>query len=480
MQELALPWLEISVIVPLLGAMTVRWLRDKDLQYRVSVILCSATLLFAVAEWIDFGLLHAFEAHDHWDMLKHLFHVDVFVIDELNAPLLPLAALLYLLTVLSTVRTKVHRFPFASTLFSEAVLLATLSCRQPLAIIVLSIIAIIPPWLEIQSRGHSTRVFSLHMGLFIGLLLSGWLLLPEATAANPEANNGVRFLTAGALLTAAAMLRTGVIPVHCWMTDLFEKASLGTALLYASQMTGAYIVMRIVLPIAPIWALQGIALISLLTSVYAAGMTLVQTDIRRFFCYLFLSHSSLVLIGLELLTPIGLTGALCVWVSAGLTMGGFGLILRSVEARVGHFTLTEYRGLFEHMPTLAALFLVMGLASIGFPGTLGFIGTELLIEGVVGVYPLIGTVVVLATALNSIAVMYAYFRIFTGTTYEVAISLHIKPVERLALLTLTVLIIGGGLYAQPGVASRYHAAMELIRLRNPATTTIPAQEDHNL
>ena len=39
---------------------------------------------------------------------------------------------------------------------------------------------------------------------------------------------------------------------------------------------------------------------SLVTAVYAAGMAVVQREARRFFAYLFLSHASLVLVGLEL------------------------------------------------------------------------------------------------------------------------------------------------------------------------------------
>jgi len=467
MRELTLPWQELSVLVPLIGAIAVRFLNDSDRAYRCSVALCSLTLCFAVGEWIDFGMLHAFEAHDHWDFLKYVFHADVFVIDELNAPLLPLAALLYLMTVLSTLRTKMNRFSFSSTLFSEAILLATLSCRHPLVIIGLCAVAIIPPWLEIKSRGHCTRVFGIHMSLFVVMLFGGWLLLPNDVVGHPEANSSPAVLAAGAMLTAAALLRSGIVPVHCWMTDLFDKATLGTALLFVSPMTGAYVVMRMVLPIAPLWALQSIAIVSLFTSVYAAGMALVQTDARRFFCYLFLSHSSLVLVGLELLTPVGLTGALCVWISVGLALGGFGLTLRAVESRIGRFTLTQYRGLYEHTPTLAALFLMTGLASIGFPGTIGFIGTELLIEGAVDVFPLIGTAVVIAAALNSIAVLHAYFRIFTGTKYTVSISLTVRPSERIAVAALAALIIGGGLFPQPGVASRYHAALELLKHRDP-------------
>ncbi len=472
MQQLHLPWLEFCVIVPLIGACIVRMIRNNDVAYRVSVGVCTLTLCCAVGEWIDFAMLDTFEASDKWS--------ELFVIDELNAPLLALSALLYLMTVLSTLRTKMNRFSFPATLVSEAILLATLSCHNPLAIIILSAIAIVPPWLEMKSRGHSTRVFSLHMGLFVALLFVGWLLLPGDAFGHPEVTPGPVTIVAVSFLTAAALLRSGIVPVHCWMTDLFEKATLGTALLFVTPMTGAYVVMRIVLPVAPAWALQSIAIVSLVTSVYAAGMALVQTDARRFFCYLFLSHSSLVLVGLELLTPIGLTGALCVWISVGLAMGGFGLSMRSVEARIGRFTLTQYRGLYEHTPTLAGLFLLTGLASIGFPGTIGFIGTELLVEGAVEIYPLIGTAVVVAVALNSIAVLHAYFRIFTGTRYAVSVSLKVRPAERVAVLILAALILGGGLWPQPGVASRYHAALALIKLRKqppPAVDSSPDDPD---
>ncbi len=274
---------------------------------------------------------------------------------------------------------------------------------------------------------------------------------------------------AGALLTAGALLRTGIVPVHCWMTDLFEKATFGTALLYVTPIMGAYAIMRLVLPFAPDWALQSIAIMSLITAVYAAGMALVQVDTRRFFCYLFLSHSSLVLVGLELATPIGLTGALLVWLSVGLSLSGFGLTLRSIEARTGRLRLTDYHGLYEHTPTLAALFLLTGLASIGFPGTIGFVGSELLVEGAVAVYPYVGTAVVIAAALNGIAILQAYFHIFTGARHPASVSLRVRIPERVAVLILTGLIIGGGLYPQPGVASRYHAAMALIRSRGDQT-----------
>lgn len=459
MPELHFPWLEYSILTPLIGAFFVWWIGDRNAARNWAIGFCTISLLFSLGEWIDFSLLESYEAHDHWDIIMFLFHQDVFVIDELSAPLLPLGALIYLVTILSTLRTKAVRFSFAWTLFSEALMLATLSCRASWVMVGLLAIATVPPWIEIRRRERCTRVYTLHMGLFVGLLVLGYAVLEMGRGNESFA------LIAGAILSAATMLRSGICPTHCWTTDLFEKATFGTAMLFMTPLTGAYAVMRLVLPIAPDWALHAIAIVSLFTAVYASGMALVQTDARRFFCYLLLSNASLVLVGLELVTPIGLAGALCVWLSVGLSLTGFGLTLRSIESRIGRISLAEYHGLYQQMPGFAGFFLLTGLASIGFPGTIGFIAIELLVEGAVEVYPMIGSVVVIAAALNSIAVLHAYFRIFTGRRPAAQISLHARLPERISVLLLTFLIVGGGLVPGPSIASRYHAAIELGRHR---------------
>jgi NADH-quinone oxidoreductase subunit M len=155
-----------------------------------------------------------------------------------------------------------------------------------------------------------------------------------------------------------------------------------------------------------------------------------------------------------------------VWASVGLSLLGFGLTLRSVEARTGRLSLDSFHGLYEHVPALAALFVITGLSSIGFPGTLGFIGAELIVEAAVDVYPIVGMLVVIAGALNGIAVLHAYFRLFTGTKHHASVSLKARWTERIAVLTLSALILGGGLVPQPGVHSRYHAASEIISRRS--------------
>ncbi len=100
---------------------------------------------------------------------------DIFVVDELSAFLLPLGALIFLVTVMSTLRTKAPRFSLELTLLSEAILLATFSCR------VLDIGCLVGhrdvfPYLELKKRGGA-RESMLHMSAFVGLLLVGYAWL---------------------------------------------------------------------------------------------------------------------------------------------------------------------------------------------------------------------------------------------------------------------------------------------------------------
>ncbi len=222
-------------------------------------------------------------------------------------------------------------------------------------------------------------------------------------------------------------------------------------------------------PVSPEWVLRGLGMVSLATAVYASGMSLVQTDTRRFFCYLFLSNSALVLVGLEAVSPMGLTGALCVWLSIGLSLGGFGLTLRAIESRLGRLPLSDNLGLYDQLPDLSMFYMLTGLASVGFPGTFGYVGSELLVDGAVEVYPYVGVVVVLAAALNGVAVVKSYFRLFSGRRHQSSISLRIRMRERFAVTMLGGLLVAGGIFPQPGILSRHHAAVDLLKLRERET-----------
>lgn len=456
MSVFAVPWLELSVGVPLMGGVCVARVRNPVAALRWSFAFAAITLACTLFVLVGQATGHSPTGASEWDALPRLFDVRFLEVDALSAPLLPLVALLHLLTIFTTARTKFPRYSFAWMLSLESVRLATFGCKTPWVLIGLLLASAGLTWFELVRRGTSTRVYALHMGLFAVCLVGGWACIDPALPVQSAT-------LASALMLFAVLIRSGTVPVHVWVTELFENASFGTALLFAGPLTGVYLAVRLVLPIAPDWILTGISLDSLVTASYAAGMAAVQKEQRRFFAFLFLSHASLVLVGMELHTSMSLTAALFLWISAALSLGGLGLTIRALEARFGRLSLRQFSGLYDHSPALAVCFLLTGLGCVGFPGTLGFVGMELLVEGAMGASPAIAIAIVLTAAVNGIAVLRAYFLLFGGGRRISTLSLAITTPERCAALTLAVLILGGGLFPQAGIVSRYRAAEAALK-----------------
>ena len=449
MNWLQLPWTEIAIVTPILGGLIVTLIPNIELAGKWTF---SVTLLTLVATLLALVAVHNTVPDTGLDLCGNWFGRCIFRLDTFSAPLLPMVAILHVLTVLATSQVKRNRMSFAGHLFGEGLRLAVFACIDPWPLIALLTLSVVPPYFELVSRGKPTRIFVLHMGAFIALLILGWL--------GVEAG-----LTVGSIfLVLAVLLRSGTLPGHLWVANLFEHATFGTALLFVTPITGMYVAVRLVLPNSPDWVLQSIGIVSLITAIYAAGMAVVQRDGRRFIAYLFLSNASLVLIGLELHTTTSLTGALCLWVSVALSLGGLGLTMRALEARFGRLSLTTHLGLYDQAPTLAVGFLLMGLASVGFPGTLGFVAAEMLLDGVINANPVIGVGLIFVAALNGIAVLRAYTLLFTGCSPRTNLLLNSTTPERIAVLVLASMVLIGGLWPAPGVSDRRAAAVQILHL----------------
>ena len=233
-----------------------------------------------------------------------------------------------------------------------------------------------------------------------------------------------------------------------------------------------------VLPIGPSWVLQSIGLLSLFTtslrrgdgSRSARGSTVLRSPLPQ----PLVSRAGRAGIAHRAIAD-GFT--LCLWFSINPVTGRFWAHPSAhLRARFGRLSLSDYHGLYEHTyGRRQVCFLLTGLACVGIPGTLGFISIELLVDSAVEASPYVGIVVIAAGTLNGIAVMRAYFLLFTGARHVSTVSLGIGLRERAAVLSLSVLILGGGLFPQLGVATRQRAAEEILQnrrkrlhLENPA------------
>jgi NADH-quinone oxidoreductase subunit M len=397
---------------------------------------------------------------------------DLIRIDTLSRALLPFAAALWLLTVAVTPRAALDRpglrrtalatlFTVTSFLTESAVLLLLLSAAS---------VGTFLSALAEPAHRYQRRVVGVYLGASTLLFAIGVALL-----VSPAAQSTTVDALAMWLIVVAALVRKGIIPFHAWVPEVFDHGRLGPAILFNAPQVGAYMTVVLIVPRASPEMLRTIALLALGTAVYGAALALVQSSARRACGYLFMSQSALVMAGLDCTSVTALAGGLLVWLSAGLGFAGLARTVLVLEARRGRLDLDSYHGGYDRMPLLAVSFLAMGLACTGFPGTLGFVGQELLVDGAVDVFPIMGFAVVIASALTGLAVLRMYFSLFCGRSEVLAhpsLRLGLQPREAWTFVALVIALIGLGVAPRPLVDSRFEASDEILRLRQERTTLV--------
>lgn len=386
-------------------------------------------------------------------------------IDALSAALLPFAAGLWLLTVAVTPRASLDRRGLRRTAIATLLTLASFVTESAVALFLLSAASV---WtflsaLADPAHRYQRRIVSAYLGLSTLLLGGGVALLAGPGAGHPSVE------TAGMwLIVIAALVRKGIVPFHAWVPEVFDHGRLGPAILFSAPQVGAYLTVVLIVPRASPGMLRTIALLALATAVYGAALALVQTSARRACGYLFMSQSALVMAGLDCTSVTALAGGLLVWLSAGLGFAGLARCVLVLEARRGRLDLTRHHGGYERMPLLAVAFLAMGLACTGFPGTLGFVGEELLVDGAVDVFPVMGFAVVAASALTGLAVLRMYFSLFCGRPdprVHAGLPLGLTRREAWTFVALVVALVGFGVAPRPLVDSRVAASEDILRAR---------------
>ena len=283
------------------------------------------------------------------------------------------------------------------------------------------------------------------------------------------------------LIVVAALIRKGIVPFHAWLPEVFDRGRLGPAILFNAPQVGAYMTVVLIVPRAGPEVLRVIAVLALITAVYGAGLALVQTSARRALGYLFMSQSALVMAGLDCTSVSALAGGLLVWLSAGLAFAGLARCVLVLEARRGRLDLTKYHGGYERMPLLAITFLAMGLACTGFPGTLGFVGQELLVDGAVDAFPVMGFAVVIASALTGLRSCACISRCSAAAPMNcrTPISARVAPARSVDIRRAGLVLIGFGIAPRPLVDSRFSASKSVIEHRQQDRSIDPPIDRSN-
>lgn len=185
----------------------------------------------------------------------------------------------------------------------------------------------------------------------------------------------------------AFFIKVPMFPLHTWLPDAHVQAPTGGSIILAAVLLkmGTYAYMRFAMGLFP-WAagsqaanLAGIAVLG--GVIYGAFCSWKQGDFKRLIAYSSVAHLGYVMLGLFANTHTSTQGALLQMVNHGITTGALFLLVGVIYDRRHTRELTEFGGLAKVMPVYAAVFVVVTLASIGLPGTNGFIGEFMVIMG---------------------------------------------------------------------------------------------------
>ena len=212
--------------------------------------------------------------------------------------------------------------------------------------------------------------------------------------------------------------------------------------------------MRFSLPLLPeasrewLWLMVALGLIAI---IYGALIALVQTDFRRLLAFSSISHLGFIMLGLFALNYQGLQGSLLQMINLGFSTAGLFFMAGFLYNRTGSGELAAYGGLAHHVPLLSTFILILGLASIGLPGTNGFIGEFLILLGAFRQHWLLAAIGVLGVILGAAYFLWYYERAFFGPVGSRVVTplLDLRPREWAIAVALSIMIFWIGLYPAP-------------------------------
>jgi len=279
-----------------------------------------------------------------------------------------------------------------------------------------------------------------------------------------------------------------VFPFHTWLPDALLEGPIGMAVVLAGVKLGTFGFIRFSLPLLPEASTSDsvvmiMVILGLCAILYGAWMALVQADFRRLLAYSSVSHLGFVVVGLFALNYQGLQGSLLTMINLGFSTAGLFFIAGFLYSRQQTTDLSAFGGMAKQVPLLATYFLIIGLASIGLPGTNGFVGEFLILLGAFKAKWWFGTIAVLGVIFGAAYFLWYYERSMFGPLGNAVKDTmrDLQAREKIIALSLSVMILWIGLYPSPFLRIMNGSVQALVdRLHHGTTASLDRVSGHDI
>ncbi len=484
-----LPILSLVTFLPLVGAFFIFIIRgEPELAARNArnTALWTSLVTFLLSLTLWFGFDRSSADFQFVERAAWMSDFDISYrmgVDGISVLFVLLTTLLTPICVLAswqaiTVRVKEYMIAF---LVMETMMVGTFCALDLVAFYVFFEGVLIPMFLVIGVWGGPRRVYSAFK-FFLYTLLGSVLMLLAMLAIYFETGS----TDIPTLLTydfppsmqtwlwlaffASFAVKVPMWPVHTWLPDAHVEAPTAGSVILAGVLLkfGGYGFLRFSLPMLPeasalftplVFALSVVAVI------YASLVALAQEDLKKLIAYSSVAHMGFVTAGMFTLTQQGIEGSLFQMLSHGVVSAALFLVAGVVYDRMHTREIARYGGLVHRMPAYAAVFMVFMLASVGMPGTSGFVGEFLTLVGTFQVDTRVATLMTTGIVLGAAYMLWLYARVIFGklVRQDLMDIVDLNRRELLVFAPLVLLVLWMGIYPSSFLAVMAPSVENLIR-----------------
>ena len=252
------------------------------------------------------------------------------------------------------------------------------------------------------------------------------------------------------------MVKIPMWPFHTWLPDAHVEAPTAGSVILAGvllKMAG-YGFIRFSIgffPDASEFFAPFIFSLSVIAIIVTSLIALVQEDMKKLIAYSSVAHMGFVTLGIFTFTVQGIEGGIIQMISHGIVSAALFLCVGVVYDRLHTREIARYGGLVSKMPFYSFSFMIFILASLGLPGTSGFVGEFLVLLSIFTVNTYFAIFATTGVVLAATYSLWLYRRIIFGALIKDDLSemFDLTRREIIIFLPLIILTVFIGLYPKP-------------------------------
>lgn len=424
------PILSLMLLVPLVAGIACLFLSAPAARL-TALVATLIDLALGVLLWVNYDIGGA-----QWQFTERaeLFAVFDYAlgIDGIALMLIMLSVFLMPICILASwqgITRRVGEY-MAAFLFMEVLMIGVFAAQDMFLFYIFFEAGLIPMYLIIGVWGGDNRIYASYKFFLYTLLGSVLMLIAMLWMVNVAGTSSIpvlmQFDFAPSAQTwlwlaffASFAVKMPMWPVHTWLPDAHVQAPTAGSVILAGVLLklGGYGFIRFSLPMFPEASAQLLWLVfalSMIAVIYTSLVALVQHDMKKLIAYSSVAHMAIVTGGLFAFNVQGLEGAMIMMLSHGLVSGALFLCVGVIYDRLHTREIDRYGGLAINMPRYALFFLFFTMASIGLPGTSGFVAEFLALAGVYQVSTWAALVLTTGIILGAAYMLYLYRRVAFG------------------------------------------------------------------